>query len=234
MIAGHYATALVAQQQAPRGHIAYYLVAAQFPDLLWQIFHFVGLEPATPDNIMATSLDNLRAEMTYSHDMLPTLGWIALAIVVGRVLFGAWRPGLAGGALVLVHTVADGLSGYPHHLFGPHSPTVGFGLYASAPYLAVLVEGVFTLAVMGWVVRTDQRAGVRRARATYIVWGLVFGGGLAFTMASANLSIAEVLGVEPLAALAGTTVPTLVITYVLMLGALLWAQTRPVERSARD
>ena len=49
-------------------------------------------------------------------------------------------------------------------------------------------------------------------------------------MASADLSIAEVLGVEPLAALAGTTVPTLVVTYALMLGALLWAQTRPVGR----
>ena len=233
MLAGHFATALVARQYAPRGHIAYYLAASQLPDLLWHAFHFTGLEPTTPDNMMAVSLDNMHAQMTYSHDLLPTLGWIMLAIIAGRALFGRWRPGWIGGLVVLVHALADAISGYPHHIFGPDSHQVGFGLYYSAPYLAVGIEAVFTALVLGWVLRTDAATGVRRSRATYRVWAAVFGGGLLFTFASADLSVAEVLGVEPLAALSGTAVPLLVVIYVSMIAALIWAEGQP-NRSVGD
>ena len=228
MLAGHFTTALIAKQQAPRGHIAYYLIASQLPDLLWlALFAWVGLEPTHPDNLMVLSLDNLEAELTYSHDLLPMLGWIALTIVVGRALFGEWRPGLVGGLLVVVHALTDYVAGYPHNLFGPDTHSVGTGLYYTAPYLAVTFEAVFTAVLMAWVLRWDAEAGIQRTRATWIVWALVFAGGVAFMFVSADLSMVEMTGLEARESMDGTTVPVMLINYLMMIGALTWAGLQP-------
>ena len=48
MIAGHYATALVAHQKFPKGPLLFFLVVSQFQDLVWFVFHYLGLEPTTP------------------------------------------------------------------------------------------------------------------------------------------------------------------------------------------
>lgn len=224
MLAGHFTTAFVAKQQAPRGHLAYFLVASQLPDLLWLIFHYLGLEPTHPDNMMNVSLDTLHVEMTYSHDLIPMVGWIALTVVLGRVLFSSWRPGWTGGVLVLIHALTDYVGGFPHNVFGPQTHAVGTGLYNTAPYFAVGLEAIFTVAVMAWVLRVDAKAGVRRARKTLIVWALVFGGGLAFMFMSADLTLAELTGVQASPALAGTAMPMMVITYLSMLFGLLWAE----------
>lgn len=229
MLAGHYTTALVAKQHVPRGHLAYYLVASQLPDLLWLPFHYLGLEHTQPDNVMAVSLDNMHVDMTYSHDLLPILGWIALVVLVGRALFGAWRPGLVGGALVVVHALTDYVGGFPHNLFGPDTHAVGTGMYHTAPYLAVSLEAVFTVAVMAWVLRNDVKAGIRRSRATWTAWAMVFGGGLAFLFLSASQSLSELTGIAPSASMADTTVPMLGLTYLAMLGGLLWADTKPTQ-----
>lgn len=227
MVVGHFATALAAQRMVPTGHIAFYLVISQLPDLLWHAFHFLGLEPTGPDNPMAASLDNMHAQMTYSHDLLPTLGWVAVAILAGRALFGGWRPGWMAGALIVVHALCDAVSGHPHFVFGPDSPQIGLGLYGSAPYIALAIEAVFTLAVMAWVARADATVGVRRGRSTRLVWAAVFGGGILMLLPTADLSILELTGVAPIEALSGMLVPGLVALYVTMLLALVWADTRP-------
>lgn len=238
MVAGHLTTALVAKQQAPRGHIAFYLVASQLLDLLWLIFHYLGLEPTQPDNFMAVSVDTLHVDMMYSHDVLPILGWIALTLLVGRAIFGAWRPGWAGGILVALHALTDYVGAYEHHVFGPDTHSVTTGLYYASPYLAVALELAFILAVMAWVVRTDARAGVRRSRATWTVRAAVFGGGVAFMFVTAKQTMAELLGLEPAAAMSGTTVPALAIIYSTMIAALVWGESRPrssaTERTARS
>ena len=229
MVAGHFATALLAKQRAPSGHIAFYLVISQLPDLLWFLFHFLGLEPTTPANPMNATLGTMRAEMTYSHDLLPTLGWLLVAVLAGRALFGSWRPGWAAGALVVVHAVCDALSGHPHYIFGPETAQVGLGLYRTAPFLALAVEAVFTLAVVGWVFRADAKAGVRRSRATLMVWLAVLGGGVAMLAPIAITTAAELTGLAPIEALSGALVPGLIMTYLTMLAALVWADTQPTS-----
>ncbi|MGK0358553.1 MAG: hypothetical protein ACI9U2_000842 [Bradymonadia bacterium] len=227
VIAGHFATALVARQHAPRGSLLFFLVISQLPDLMWQVFHFLGLEPTAPANPMSASLQSMQVEMTYSHDLLPTLGWIALAIVAGRALFGTWRTGWMAGALIVAHAACDALSGHPHFLFGPDTHQIGLGLYKTAPYLALAIEAAFTLVVMIWVLRTDAKAGVRRSRATLVVWAAVLGGGIVALIPIADRSVAELLGIAPVDALAGMLIPGLVVQYLCMLGALLWADARP-------
>ncbi|NCG22288.1 MAG: hypothetical protein GWP91_25000 [Rhodobacterales bacterium] len=229
MVGGHFATALIAKQQAPHGPLAFYLVISQLPDLLWHAFHFLGLEPTLPANPMMASLDNMQAEMTYSHDLLPTLGLVVLVVLAGRGLFGSWRPGWTGGILILAHMFCDAISGHTHHVFGPESPAIGLGLYATAPYLALAVEGVFTLGVMAWVFQADAKAAVRRSRATLMVWAVVFAGGLMSMVPSADLSLVEMTGIAPIEALSGTLMPGLIAMYLAMFAALLWADARPTS-----
>jgi len=226
MVAGHFATALVARQQAPAGPLAFYLAISQLPDILWHTLHFLGIETTLPENPMMASLDNMQAEMTYSHDLLPTLVWIALVVLAGRGLFSSWRAGLAGGALIVMHGVCDAISGHTHYVFGPDSAAIGLGLYASAPYLAIAIEGVFILGVMAWVFRADARAGVRRSRATLMVWVAVFLFSPLTLLPTADLSLVELTGMAPIEALSGTLVPGLIVMYLGMFGALLWADAR--------
>lgn len=176
---------------------------------------------------MAASLDNMQAEMTYSHDLLPTLGWFALVVVPGRVLFREWRTGWAAGALVVAHLLCDAISGHVHHVFGPESAPIGLGLYARAPYLALAIEFVFVLATLAWVFRNDRRNGVERSRATLAVWAIVLLGSPLMMLPSADQSIVELLGIAPIDALSGTLVPGIIAMYAGMFAALLWADRQP-------
>jgi hypothetical protein len=227
MIGGHFATALVAKQQSPAGPLAFYLVISQLPDFLWHGLHFMGVEPTLPANPMLVSLDNMQVEMTYSHDLLPTAGWVVLATLLGRGLFGDWRPGITAGVLVLVHMFCDAMSGHAHFVFGPESPTIGLGLYATAPYLALGIEAVFTAGVMAWVFAKDAKDGVRRSTATLGVWAAVFGGGVLMMVPSADLSLTELTGLAPVDALSGFFVPGVVALYVTIFAALVWADAQP-------
>ena len=232
MIAGHFATALVAKRAAPQGHLAFYLVVCQMQDLLWHSLHFAGVEPTLPTHPMLASLSSMHAEMTYSHDLLPLPLWVLLALLAGRALFGEWRTGWVAGALVAVHALCDALSGYPHHLFGPDSAEVGLGLYVSAPYLAIFVEALFTAAVIAWVLRRDAKAGVRHSRTTLLVWALVFGGGILSLLPTAELSVVELTGLPAYEGLGGTLVPALILTYAIMFAALVWADARAAPARA--
>ncbi len=229
MVAGHLTTALLAKQRAPKGHIAFYLIASQLLDMLWLAFHYLGLEVTAPDNFMAVTLDSLKVDMTYSHDLLPVPFWALITVVAGRALFGSWRPGWVGGLLVVLHALTDYVGAYEHFVFGPDTQVVSTGLYYTAPYLAVGLELLFIVVTMTWVVRTDARDGIRRSRATWRAWVAVFAGGTAFMFLSAGHSLADLLGSSPNPALAGTTVPSMAIIYTAMIAALVWADSRPTE-----
>ncbi len=229
MLAGHLATALVAKQHVPKGHIAFYLVASQLPDLLWQVFHFVGLEPTPEANPMLVSLDGAVPPMHYSHDLLPLIVWTALTVALGRVTFGSWMPGWLGGALVALHELTDLIGGYPHYVWGPESLNLGTGMYSSAPYVAVALEAIFTAAMLVWVVRGDRARGVQRSGATWVARAAVFGGGIVFMFTSADLSMAEATGLDPIPALDGTAMLMLAFIYLSTTVALIWGETRGAE-----
>ncbi|MGH1347579.1 MAG: hypothetical protein ACRBN8_38840 [Nannocystales bacterium] len=232
MLAGHFTTAILARQRVPSGHIGFYLVASQLPDLLWLAFHYLGLEPTAPDNFMVMTLQTLDANMTYSHDLLPLPVWALVTLLAGRGLFGSWKPGQAGAVLVVVHGLVDFLGGFDHHVFGPDTPSVATALYGTAPYLAITLELVFVVATMAWVVRTDAANGVRRGRRTWGMRVAVFGGGLAFMYLTATQSVAELWGVDPNPNLSGTAMPTLIGTYWGLLLALWWGESQDGTQSS--
>lgn len=67
MLAGHYATALVAHQKFPKGTLLFFLIASQLQDLLWFILHYLGLERTEPSDVFDTTLSNMTVDMLYTQ-----------------------------------------------------------------------------------------------------------------------------------------------------------------------
>ena len=164
MLAGHYETALIAKQKVPRGSLMYFLIMSQLPDLLWVVFHFLGIEPTKPTNILDVSLNQLKADMIYSHDLLPILVWSGIGYGIGRLLFKSQKVGAVGALLIALHAFIDYIGGYPHHIFGTDSLSVGTGLYYSYPYLAVTIELVFSILALYWFFLTEKKNNVARTK----------------------------------------------------------------------
>jgi hypothetical protein len=227
MLAGHFATALVAHQRAPARRLqsallGWYLVVSQLPDLLWLAFHYLGLEPTRPVDVFEVTLQSLSADMHFSHDLVPIAGWAALVGVLGAWLFRDRRVGWAGVALIGLHALTDYVAGYPHHVLGPDSAAVGTGLYRSAPFVAIALEAVYTVAFVGWFRMEERRCGVRRSKGNRRAIVGLFVCNLVFTTSIAVVSMREWLELPGWDLPFNTTIPTLLTTYV-GLGGLLWA-----------
>jgi hypothetical protein len=231
MLAGHYATALVAHQHAPTRRLpahllAWYLAVSQLPDLLWLLFHTLGLEPTQPTDLFDVTLQNLSVDMMFSHDLIPILGWGVLFGILGAVLFRDRRVGLVTVALVGLHALTDYyLGGYPHHVLGPDTPVVGIGLYLTLPFVGIAMEAVYIVFFLGWFFLEERRRGnVRSPGNRRAIIGL-FVFNLAFLASIAVTSMRDWFGLPEFTLPFDTTIPSLVVTY-LMMGALLWAVVR--------
>lgn len=217
MLAGHYATALVADQHTPRKALFFFLVASQLPDLLWLVFALAGLEPTRPENVLDVSLQNLTVNMTYSHDLLPMVGWVAILYAIGLFAFKSHKVGIIAGLLFLVHDLTDYAAGYPHHIFGPETASVGFAAYKTVPLVAVAFEAVFTVICLALFFRTERSRGIHRTRgnAAAIVGLFVFN--LVFMVTIATTSFRERLGLPEIDSPLLGSVPSLMVTYWAML-----------------
>ena len=227
MLAGHYATALVAKQKAPKGALLYYLIASQLPDLLWLVFHYMGLEPTLPEDVFDTRLDRLAVDMVYSHDVVPILIWTGVTAGIGYLLFRQRRVAAFGAALVLIHAVTDYLGGFPHHVLGPDTPAVGTGMYYTAPYLAVALEGLYCVVFLAWFFYNDARAGVKRTtgqRATLIG---VFVFGIVFMASVARNSYRELFDIPAIDIPFNTLIPSMILTYVPLIVVIMFAMREP-------
>ena len=129
MISGHIATTLVAKRHLPQtpwwllGVSAYALDLAMFGLVAAGVEQLEGQPEATPPSMSTSVID-----MTYSHDLLPTLLWTAL---FAGVLFTVTRRGrltLICTALFVGHWACDFVSGYGHFLFGSDSTPIGLDL----------------------------------------------------------------------------------------------------------
>lgn len=234
MLAGHYATALVAKQKAPKGTLLYYLIASQLPDLLWLLFHYLGLEPTHPDDVFDARLDQLAVDMIYSHDVLPILFWTAVTAGAGYLLFKDRRVAVVGALLVLIHAVADYIGGFPHHVFGPDTPTVGTGWYHSAPYLGVAFEAVYTFVFLAWFFYNDAKEGVKRSFGQKATLVGVFVFGLLFMFSVAKTSYRELFDIPPLDVPFNTVVPAMILTYVPMIIIIMIAMRGPQPAQNRE
>lgn len=217
MLAGHFSTALLAYQKIPKGTLIFFLIASQFQDLVWLTLHYLGVEPTEPSNVENVTLQGIDVNMLFSHDLLPQLFWVLAIFIIGRLLFKSTKIGATGGLLVLGHFVLDFLSGYPHHIFGEETATIGFGLYYSNVYLAIAIEGlVSTLALVYFFKKEKEKGTDRTTKNKFSIIGL-FVFGIVFLLLIATTSFKEWLGLPDLNMMFNTTIPTLILTYLGMI-----------------
>jgi hypothetical protein len=226
MLAGHFTTALIAKQKFPKGTLLYFLIISQLQDILWFTFHYLGLEVTDPSDAFDATLSNMAVDMLYSHDLAPLLFWVAIAFVIGKLLFKSTQIGLVSMALVLGHFVLDFFSGHMHHLFGAGTMDAGIGLYASSPYLAILIEAIFSVMVLWYFFKEESKKGIVRTTKNRIAIISVFAYGIIFMLLIGTRSFRELLSIPEFDLGFNTNMPTLIFTYGAMLYCLNYFVTK--------
>jgi xanthine/uracil permease len=220
MLAGHFTTALVANQKFPKGTLLYFLIVSQFQDLLWFSLHYFGLEVTGPSDVFNTTLSTLVVDMLYSHDLLPQIFWLVFIFLLGKGLFKSTKIGFAGSALVAAHFVLDIFSGHPHHIFGADSQDIALGLYASNVYLAIAIEVVFCIVMLWYFFKKEAENGnIRTPKNKASIIGL-FVFGIVFMLSIATISFREWLSLPEFSYGFNSNVPTLILTYIAMIAYL--------------
>jgi uncharacterized membrane protein len=217
MLAGHLSTALVAHQKFPKGTLLYFLIASQLQDLLWFIFHYLGLETTEPSDVFNTSLSNMSVDMLYSHDLLPQLFWLFVIFIFGKLLFTSNKIGMIGSLLVAGHFILDFFSGHAHHVFGSDTADVALGLYASNVYLAIAIEAVFCVVILWYFFKEETKNGIQRTPKNKMAIIGLFVFGIAFMLSIAKASFRELLGLPDFNLGFNSNIPTLIMTYLGMI-----------------
>lgn len=218
MLAGHFATALIAHHKFPKkGALLFFLIASQLQDLLWLSFHYLGLEPTSPADLLDVSLMSITVDMVYSHDLLPQLVWMALTFIIGKLLFKQNNIAIVAALLVLGHYLLDLLSGYPHHVFGEDTHELGLGLYYSNVYLAILIEAVFTAIALAYYFNMDSKKSKTRSQKNKLQIIGLFVFGIVFIVSIGSLSFRQWFTIPEFDAPFNTTMLSLVLTYLPMI-----------------
>ena len=220
MLAGHFSTALIAKQKFPKGTLLYFLIISQLQDFLWFVFHYLGIEPTNPSDAFDATLSNMAVDMVYSHDLLPLLIWLIIAFTLGKILFKSTQIGLVSMALVSIHFVLDFFSGHMHHVFGAETMELGFGLYASNPYLAIVIEALFSIIALWYFFKEETKKGIKRTKKNKISIMSVFAYGIIFMLLIATHSFRELFGIPEFDLGFNTNIPALIFTYGAMLYCL--------------
>ncbi len=169
MFVGHLAVALAAKSKARRVPLAALVAAAFGLDLLWPIFLLVGIESVRidPGNTAFTALDFV--SYPWSHSLVMTLLWGALAGVVAMRVLKSTNAGLLIAAVVVSHWVLDFATHRPDLPLWPGGPKAGLGLWNSVPG-TILVEG----ALFAGAIRLYTRAfHARDTVGRWSFWGLI-------------------------------------------------------------
>ncbi|MBB6462120.1 hypothetical protein [Flammeovirga kamogawensis] len=218
MLAGHFSTALIANKQSyPKGTFLYFLIASQLQDLLWFLLHYLGIEVTEPSDVFNATLNNMTANMLFSHDLLPQMFWLILVFAFGRLYFKSAKIGLIGSAIVAGHFILDFFSGYPHHVFGEDSSSIGLGLYISNVYSAIAIEAVFCIVVLWYFFSQEVKEGVHRSTVNKIAIIGLFIFGIGFMLTIATTSFREWFSIPNFNLAFNSNVPTLIITYFGMI-----------------
>ena len=143
-----------------------------------------------------------------------------IIFLVGRLLFKSNKIGLAGVLVLLGHFMLDFFSGHPHHIFGADTHEVGLGLYATAPYLAIGIEVIFTAIAVWYFFSQEAQKGIQRTFKNKVIIIGVFVYGIGFMLSTASVSLRQTLGIPEFDLGFNTLVPTLIFTYLAMLFVL--------------
>jgi hypothetical protein len=138
---GHFGVALAAKKMTPRTSLGTLVMAAQFVDLIWPIFLFLGWERVivSPGETVVTPLDFLYYPL--SHSLLADIGWACLFAGIYKLVRNDSRGAVILWFVLMSHWFLDALTHQPDlPLYPGSSHFVGLGLWNSV-FRTVLVEG---------------------------------------------------------------------------------------------
>lgn len=171
MLAGHYASAFVAKAASPRTPLWVLLLAAQFVDIFWVIAILTGIEHARLDPSLASNplvLDY----MPWTHSLLASLGWAAVAFVAAtRVLAMDTKQAALVAAVVVSHWFLDLPVHRPDLTLAGGDAKLGLALW-NYPIAAWGLEALLVAASVALAMRSCARSAASRR-----AW-LQLGGGL--------------------------------------------------------
>jgi membrane-bound metal-dependent hydrolase YbcI (DUF457 family) len=148
MITGHYATALVPYARDGKLPLFALLLASQAQDFL------------IPLDVQLAGQRSLRLlEMTYSHDLVPSLLLAAAVGLVLQLIYRDRKVSLIGVALVVLHEICDLLSGFAHNVFGPGTMRFGFDFYRTGPAIAYSIELLLAVGCLIYFFAVRRRRG---------------------------------------------------------------------------
>ncbi len=158
MFVGHLAVAFASKKVSHATSLVWFVVAANFIDLLWPVFLLLGIEQVSvvPGH---TAFTPLRFDSyPWSHSLLMVVIW---GVALGG--FARWRGVSANGAklvgaLVVSHWVLDLLTHAPDLTLWPGA-TTGYGLQ-----LWNSIPGTFAVETLLWAVGLGIFLSVRRMR----------------------------------------------------------------------
>jgi membrane-bound metal-dependent hydrolase YbcI (DUF457 family) len=151
MVIGHYAAALLPVAHKVKAPFWLFLLCAQIPEFLWLLLAILGLEPTLPASILDAALSNLQVDMKYSHNLVPAILQAVLTGFLVRFFFKNWTLALWCGVLVVIHVLCDYIVGYAHQVMWYESMPIGLNTYTYSPYLAVFIELVFAMSIIGYL-----------------------------------------------------------------------------------
>jgi membrane-bound metal-dependent hydrolase YbcI (DUF457 family) len=145
-------------------------VAAAFGlDLLWPILLLFGFESVRVHS-GDTAFTSLAFESyPWSHSLLMTLVWSAIAGIVAFFLLKSKRRGLVVSALVVSHWFLDLITHRPDLPLWPGGGKVGLGLWNSIPGTMLLEGGMFVFAIVIYLRATESKDKI----GTWALWGLI-------------------------------------------------------------
>ena len=144
----HAAAALVVKRRYPAVPMVFILLAVQAVELLWVALNLIGVEITTTDQVVRSVQNIHLAEMPWSHSLLTTVVFAAVAWAAVR--FGFKKPNIAiAVALGIVsHLLLDLVTHDADIAFAPglEMQKLGMGFYGSLPVVAFLIELGFGIA----------------------------------------------------------------------------------------
>lgn len=172
MFAGHYASAFVAKAASPTTPLWTLLFAAQFVDVLWVLAIWTGVEHVRLDPALPSNPLDLY-DMPWTHSLLASLGWAAIAFVGAKRWLGLPGKGAALVAAVVVsHWVLDLVVHRPDLTLMGGDHKLGFSLW-NLPTLAYLLEVVLVIGTVALAARRCAQSSEQRQQWVWLGAGLV-------------------------------------------------------------
>lgn len=145
---GHLAVGLMLKRAEPGINLGLLFFATLLPDLLLGVFFWLGLEQA----VIPARYENAHSvefSFPYSHGLLASLLWSALALLLARYLWrkgDRTRIGIIFGLAVFSHFILDFIVHAPElPMFGRHSYKLGLALWDHMS-LALTLEMLLVVA----------------------------------------------------------------------------------------